>query len=572
MPNKIFGLHPCKNNFGHLFPLNTATLFVAYLFPACLACGNVILLDGWPFNHEGLSAFERVEVFRIAMETGDMFPLWTPFAQNGYGSPFPFFYHRFYNTVVALFALVSHSTYWSVKISIPLLLTLGAVGMHKTAQLMQLRFFSCIAASLLLIFANYTFTDWLIRGAMAEFSAFMLIPWFLYYGMRVILSKSLSGIGLGLVTSLLFFAHSIIFYYAALLIILIFVLSFWNSNNNLKFTKTSLVNLGVFVVFTLINISIYALAIILIKPDFNLEVLVNSFQVSKQFTSFFDYLVYTRFDWGNTAGGYSVEIGRGITLPLILIAIAIGIATKKSKINEKITKEKRKLLIFLIISIIFFVHLQFPLALWFYNLVPGAVYIQFPWRLLTFLTPILILLLCERLEFTEKISSRFATRQLCQVVLIFIVINQIFFGINAQNIQYEIFSQNEIELALNKNNLARSLIFGGDYLPQNLPTVPESKPFIETENCQIKSANPPIVLKEAIHFQKISLTVQSNPSCRIYFNQFQNPFIKVFTGEGGAILTSKQKTIIVKPGSGLQKVEFLRQGLFQAILTKLKTK
>ncbi|NET60512.1 MAG: hypothetical protein F6K47_31555 [Symploca sp. SIO2E6] len=424
----------------------------------------------------------------------------------------------------------------------------------------------------MLIFANYSFTDWLIRGAMAEFSAFMLIPWLLYYGIKVIRGESLSGIGLGLVTSLLFFAHSMIFYYGMLPIIVIFALSFWDGQGKFSFLKQSVINLVLFWGLLLINISIYALAIILIKPDFNLGALITVIDISKQFTSFFDYLVYTKFDWGHTGGGYSVELGRGITVTLILTGIIIRIAINKSKFNLKIPQEKNKILIFLILSTIIFVHLQFPLALWFYKLIPGAAYLQFPWRLLTFLTPILILLLCERLEFLAAIESSISTGKFCQLVLIFIVVHQILFGINAQNVQYEILSPEEIKLAINQNNLAQGLIFAGEYLPKDIQAVPEMKPLIQAENCQIIAANPPIVLAEAIHMQKISLTVQSNPSCQIYFNQFDNPFIKTIPGEGGSTLISEQQTIVVNPGSGVQKVEFLRQGLLQAIGTKLLNK
>ncbi|NER24446.1 MAG: hypothetical protein F6J96_27825 [Symploca sp. SIO1C2] len=552
-----------------MLPKKSPLIFAIYFLAACLACGNILLLDGWPLNHEGLSFFERVEVFRIAMQAGDFFPLWTPFAHNGYGSPFPFFYHRLYSTVIALIALLINSTYWSVKISIPLLLTCGAIGMHQTAKVMQLRPLSCIAAALLLIFANYTFTDWLIRGAVAEFSAFMLIPWLLYYGIKVIRGEPLSGIGLGLVTSLLFFAHSMIFYYAMLPIIVIFALSFWDGQNKFIFLKQSAINLLIFLGLLFVNISIYALAIILIKPEFNLDVLTTNFDISKQFTSFFDYLVYIKFDWGHTGGGYSVEIGRGITISLILTGIVIKILTKKSKSNLQTNQAKHKTWIFLILLTIIFVHLQFPLALLFYQLVPGAAYLQFPWRLLTFLTPILILLLCERLEFMATLENKLLTRQFCQLLLVCIVVHQIIFGINAQNIQYEVFSQKTIELALDKNNLAKSLIFGGEYLPQDLTAVPEIKPLIQTDNCQILDADPAIVLTEASHIQKISLTVQSNPSCQIYFNQFDNPFIKIIPGEGGSTSISEQKTIIVNPAPGVQKVEFLRQGLLQAIGTKI---
>ncbi|NES85212.1 MAG: hypothetical protein F6K10_29490, partial [Moorea sp. SIO2B7] len=200
-------------------------LILFYLIASSIGCWQILFIDGWPHNHEYLSFFERVEIFRIAMNSGDFFPLWTPFAAHGYGSPFPFFYHRLYSTIVALIALIINSTYLAVKISVPLLLTFGAVGMYKTAQLMKLKMPYCIATGLLLIFANYTLTDWLVRGAMAELSAAMLIPWLFYYCLNIIQGKA-AGFKLGLIMACLFFAHSVIFYYSIIVFVITFILAF----------------------------------------------------------------------------------------------------------------------------------------------------------------------------------------------------------------------------------------------------------------------------------------------------------------------------------------------------------
>lgn len=66
---------------------------------ALLAVAVVLPGRGWPYNHDGLSAFERTESFRRAFLAGDLFPTWSPFCFNGHGTPGPFFYHRLFYTV-----------------------------------------------------------------------------------------------------------------------------------------------------------------------------------------------------------------------------------------------------------------------------------------------------------------------------------------------------------------------------------------------------------------------------------------------------------------------------------------
>ena len=68
-----------------------------------------------------MACFQKVEVFRRAFAHGDLLPLWTPLAENGYGSPFPFFYHRLFNSLAGAVALATGSTP-AAGIAIPLLL------------------------------------------------------------------------------------------------------------------------------------------------------------------------------------------------------------------------------------------------------------------------------------------------------------------------------------------------------------------------------------------------------------------------------------------------------------------
>ena len=147
------------------------------LFASLLACSRTLVLAGWPDNHDGVACFQKVEVFRRAFANGDVLPLWTPLAENGYGSPFPFFYHRLFNSLAGAVALGTGSAYTAVKVVIPLLLFAGALGMRRALLAMGLGPFHAVCGALLLAFSNYAYTDWVVRGAFGEFAAFMLVPW-----------------------------------------------------------------------------------------------------------------------------------------------------------------------------------------------------------------------------------------------------------------------------------------------------------------------------------------------------------------------------------------------------------
>src|SRR5450759_5959192 len=138
------------------------------LAASLLACSRILVLPGWPENHEGVAFFQRVEIFRRAFADGNLLPLWTPLAENGYGSPFPFFYHRLFNSLAGAVALATGSAYTAVKVVIPLLLFTGALGLRQALFAMGLGEFHAVSGGLLLVFSNYAHTDWDVRGGVAE--------------------------------------------------------------------------------------------------------------------------------------------------------------------------------------------------------------------------------------------------------------------------------------------------------------------------------------------------------------------------------------------------------------------
>src|SRR4051812_19139798 len=101
------------------------------LAASVLAPLRVLLLDGWPYNDESVSPFERIETFRRAFSEGILYPLWTVTAHSGYGSPWPLFYHRLYSTIGALLTYPLGSPLTVVKALTVLILFFGAAGMRR---------------------------------------------------------------------------------------------------------------------------------------------------------------------------------------------------------------------------------------------------------------------------------------------------------------------------------------------------------------------------------------------------------------------------------------------------------
>src|SRR5664279_4720387 len=143
--------------------LRRAGTYGLLLVASLLACSRILVLPGWPENHEGVACFQRVEIFRRAFADGNLLPLWTPLAENGYGSPFPFYYHRLFNTLAGAMALATGSVITAVKAAIPLLLFMGALGMRRALLAMGLGAFHAMGGALLLVFSNYSYTDWVVR-------------------------------------------------------------------------------------------------------------------------------------------------------------------------------------------------------------------------------------------------------------------------------------------------------------------------------------------------------------------------------------------------------------------------
>lgn len=443
------------------------------LLASLLACSRVLVLSGWPENHDGVACFQKVEIFRRAFADGNLLPLWTPLAENGYGSPFPFFYHRLFNTLAGAIALATGSVTTAVKVVIPLLLFTGALGMRRALLGMGLGAFHAMGGALLLVFSNYAYTDWVVRGAFGEFTAFMLVPWLTVAALEVMKGNPRAGWRLGAVLSLIFFAQSTIFVFAFALVLVAFLGALVLSDDR----RRVLLNFGQAALVVLPATGPFVAGIRLFGKDLDLDRLrTGMFSVFRNFVPLGEYLYDRIGGWTSSTAGYSVEIGRGFnTLALVcLLAAAAGIARRDSSMLARARATRPAWLLVLGSAVLYFV-LQTPLAAPLYRLAPAIQFIQFPWRLLAFSTTASIFILCLSLDLLEAGGASRAVRRGLRTALVFAVLFQVWYGVGRSPAD-RIFSVPQIDASLTTERLARTSVFSGAFRPRGI-SLPPPRPF-----------------------------------------------------------------------------------------------
>ncbi len=435
------------------------------LLASLLACSRVFLLPGWPHNHDGVACFQKVEIFRRAFADGNFLPLWTPLAENGYGSPFPFFYHRLFNTLAGAAALATGSAYTAVKVVIPLLLFAGALGMRRSLLAMGLGELLALCGALLLVFSNYAYTDWVVRGAFGEFAAFMLVPWLTAAALGVVAGKRRAGWGLGVVLSLIFFAQSTIFVFSFALVLVAFLGALRLSKDR----RRAVLALGqaAAVVVPVTGPSVFG--IWLFGKDLDLDRLrTGMFSVFRNFVPLDEYFYDRVGGWTSSTAGYSVEIGRCFnTLSLVFFAAAAAGLARRTLPAARVKETLPAWFLALGSAVCYFV-LQTPLAAPLYRLVPPIQFIQFPWRLLAFSTIASIFILCLSLDLLEAGRPRPAVRRGLRAALLFAVLFQIWYGVGRAPAD-RLFSVQEIEASLTAERLAKTSVLQRGVSPARDP-------------------------------------------------------------------------------------------------------
>ncbi|MGB0562167.1 MAG: hypothetical protein ACPGVO_10235 [Spirulinaceae cyanobacterium] len=620
-------------------PLSAIALGILYSALALLACGFVLQQAGYPSNQSEWAMFQQVEVFRQAIAAGQLLPGWNPFAQQGYGALWPFRYPRLYGNVVGLLAMLLGSTIAAVKLSIPLGLTVGAIGMHQTARLLRLKLSFRIAAASLLVFANSSYNLWLLQGNLSEFWAAMLIPWLLYGGIISLPGSRQhplrTSLGLGFLFVLLFWSNAVICYYALLPLLIVCGAGLVTDAATEPGQRRRKI-LGIHLARILPGLGVFSSLVGgAWLCHWRLGGTTELSQASLDYNNFYrpplSYLADTVFRWQEVWGSTSVELGRGITITFLLILLVTGLASHQhhpspqerfkslnvrflslcivltfiyvqydwlrplypeqprlllayfcctaailvlvgqqrplTQAGQSLTalaavSERHVRVMVLGVMAMTFVYLQLPISLWFYLWLPQADSVQFPWRLLSFMTPLLILLLCERLDTLSSWEPKMALANVYRGIIIVLLVNQVAFGLRVQGIQYPTYGVAAIQAALEPQQLITAPQF--QFAQPDRPTSPHTTApaLITLDHCQLLKTDPPLSLKQPQYLPPLTLRLAAQPGCTVELHQHPNPFLTITAPADAQLTITPQHTTKIELRSGQQSLQFRpRHGL-----------
>ena len=367
------------------------------------------LMNGWPLNHEGLAWKMRTIVWAQHLYHLDLIPIWSSSDAYGMGSPILAYYHKLFYYLSGFIYLVGGSVLIALLIATGAFYSIGMAGMYACFRRFELNRYSSVLLAACLIYMSYTVSNVSVRGAFSEFSAMMLVPWVVYWCIRVLQDRRWNY-WIVPILFLLFLAHTIILYYSMLILVATgaaFVLDRKIAvAGKLDFVKRATAGAGL---LTLL-IGIYLVPWFGLSEHYDVSsIRLRGFTPEFQLPRWIEYFFYENFAW-YSLGHIDYRINPPIFIFPLVALLYIGHAwlTDTSGKHQSLLRETRQItypVLLVVGMLIFFYLLNTRFGLPFYARVPCADYIQFPWRLLTFISVFYLLLTGLTLRLVEKLSG-----------------------------------------------------------------------------------------------------------------------------------------------------------------------
>jgi hypothetical protein len=368
------------------------------LFAITVALVPVWTRAGWPLNQGTTGPLLLVQFYAAHFRHLDFFPVWSSSDGIGLGTPILLYYHRlFYYVAGLIYTVAGGGLKQSVELTLAIFLVVGAYGMRRAIGVVTQSRLLRVIGSIGFLFTNYAFTDWLDpRGDLAEFSALMLVPWLLYWCLNLVQRRAVS-LSLIPVMVLLVNAHSAValiclFTLAVALIVFVAVVG-------LQGLRAALRRLLICFVATALLLAPLLVAQLRFSDAYDPATKNEAAApIWLEFIGFGRYLVDTSYRW-TTIGqippfGNLVQIDYAIWVPLaaaLLVAVVFAARRSLGRGPRRWVTD-RPVMAFLVGSLAIYLFLQLRASKFVYRLLTPLQVINFPWRMLAFITPIGILL------------------------------------------------------------------------------------------------------------------------------------------------------------------------------------
>jgi hypothetical protein len=526
---------------------------------ALLFCWSLFAAPGIPLTHDGL-AIEFVEAYARGYRAGDYWPVWTVFGELGHGSAFPILYHRLFAQLTAILAL-KVGTLLALKVSIPFWLTIGAMGTRRYCRFHGVRNGVAWLAGVVLMSAPYTVGDWFVRGASAELTGFMLLPWGLRYASELF-DRRWAEFRLAAAATLMFYAHMMTFFFFVLTASVVIGGAFLRLCANGPARVRAALGRGLaFGALLTCAIGPHAAAV-MYATSFSGVGPIGLRNSEGDFPSWSPYFADPNYSWSRAfvEGEPSLEIGRWCLLTLgVLLLLSPGA-------RRAVWRRAGGLALLAL----WFVAVQHKgMAFWF-DLVPGASKIQFPSRLLVFVVTITIT--CMAIAVEAALRSPALLVRLVATVLPFLAATCQ--GNIARGTQSAIWEHNverkELDTSLSADNdvLAKKLSVYTSwdvFLPRRHGSYPPAEAFLAaSDGCRITSPTltQGLPVSEVKNNAAGSITFTTvGKDCTVKLDQVQSVLLRVDLSKPGWVHEASNALILIEAPSDGTVVRIHERGI-----------
>jgi hypothetical protein len=363
--------------------------------------------SGWPIGDAFANELILVPIYAAHFRHLDFFPVWSSSDGLGLGTPVLLFYHKaFFYVAGLIFILCGGALKPTLIITIAVFLVVGAYGMRQALTLVTDSRLLHTVGSVGFLFTNYVFTDWIARGDLPEFSAMMIVPWLLYWCINLVKNRRVSLVLIP-VLALLVDAHSAIGLIAVITLAITMIT--FLAVAGVRGLRAIAPRLIVAVGGATILLAPTLLAELKFGQAFDPESKVTLYgNVANEFVGFGSYFYDGRYRWLAYNGPHNfVQIDFAIWIPLAIAligAVALWVArwTRPDRARGPRGLPTPYILM-LLACLCVYLFLQLPVSLWLYRFLSPLQVVAYPYRMLTFITPIGVILVIATANYLVRL-------------------------------------------------------------------------------------------------------------------------------------------------------------------------
>jgi hypothetical protein len=340
-----------------------------------------------------------VQIYAAHFRHGDLYPVWSSSDAYGMGTPVLLFYQRtFFMVGGVVFIILGGSLKATMVVTLGIFLVIGAYGMRMALAMITESRLLRTTGAIGFLFTNWTFSEWLIRGDLAEFAAMMIVPWLLYWCLKLVRDRWFSWSIVPIMVSLIW-AHNTIGLMSGVVIGVsgaVFLI-LYGSEGVRSVARRLVASVGA--------------TVLILAPGLVAEVKMgkyydpaktiisdNNFIHSFTFANPTAFLYDPAVHWLRSGGvpfGVKIQLDFAITALLALGLVTLLVFTVKRFVRGSASSEpqmSRALLAVVIVSGLIYLVLQFRISLPLWNAFWQLKVIGYPFRMMSFLTPLALIL------------------------------------------------------------------------------------------------------------------------------------------------------------------------------------